>query len=376
MFFMPIGEAGVHQLAVVHFVHSPLAWLTRGTLHISCICVAARTRQVSILSCCQQRGLAMLLVNSPPTRWLKPLVATGLVAAMATLVFSAPASARPKPLDPNIPVSSTGAVATLGHPVPVTGESQHLGTGETLTGAAADAKPASGSGLGINSIVPPDQRWQPGSTTTFPHSAVVQITVNGSAHCSGWLYGADIVATAGHCVHTGGSGGSWYSGIEVWPGRNGGYAPYGSCGATSLYSVVGWATSGNEAYDYGAIKLNCSVGNSTGWFGYWWQSDSLAGYSTRICGYPGDKPNTQWCSDDQVRVSQSLQVFYWNDTVGGMSGSAVYQDRSGCGWCAMAIHAYGFPHNGWPHDSYNHGTRITEARFNNLWIWKYGSPPE
>ena len=63
------------------------------------------------------------------------------------------------------------------------------------------------------------------------------------------------------------------------------------------------------------------------------------------------------------------QVFYPNDTTGGMSGSPVYYDRPGCGTCSMAIHAYGFPHGGFPHNVYNHGTRITQAKFNNLQAW-------
>lgn len=301
--------------------------------------------------------------------------AAGLVATVTALAFAVPAeAAKPQPLNPETPVSSTGGVGVMAQSVPVTMERQKLGTGRQVIGADAVAPFAAGPGLGINSIIGPDQRYQPGNTAAYPNSAVVQITINGNAHCSGWLYGPDIVATAGHCVHSGGSGGSWYtSGMQIWPGRDGASAPYGACGAVTLHSVVGWTTSANEAYDYGAIKLNCTIGNSTGWFGYWWQSAGLSG-STRICGYPGDKPNTQWCSDDIVRVSQTEQVFYQNDTIGGMSGSAVYQSRADCGWCSMAVHAYGL-HGGSPHSTNNHGTRITQAKFNNLWTWKYGSPP-
>jgi glutamyl endopeptidase len=144
--------------------------------------------------------------------------------------------------------------------------------------------------------------------------------------------------------------------------------------------VVGWTVSGLEDYDYGAIKLDCAVGYATGWFGYWWQSASLAGTSTLINGYPGDKPfGQQWRGDDVARtvaVSQTNQIFYSNDTIGGMSGSAIYQWRpfwsSYCvGYCSMGIHAYGFPHGVFPHNFYNHGTRITQVRFNNLQAWRF-----
>jgi glutamyl endopeptidase len=66
----------------------------------------------------------------------------------------------------------------------------------------------------------------------------------------------------------GDTGGTWYSGLAVWPGRDGSSAPYGSCTVRTLYSVTGWTSSRGEQYDYGALKLNCTVGNTIGWFGY------------------------------------------------------------------------------------------------------------
>jgi glutamyl endopeptidase len=309
-------------------------------------------------------------------RRMRSVLAAGLASLVTTLAFVAPAdAAKPRPpLAPDTPVASSGQIGTINNAVPVTAERQHIGTGQTVKGAAATAPLAGGPGLGPESIVGPDNRYLVTATTTFPHSAVVQITRNGAAHCTGWLYGPDIVATAGHCVNAG-AGGAWYTGLAVWPGRNGASTPYGSCLPTTLYSVVGWTVNGDERYDYGAMKLNCTIGNSTGWFGYFWQAASLNGNPSRICGYPGDKPNEQWCSDDQIHVSETEQLFYHNDTIGGHSGSPVYLDLAGCGVCSMAIHAYGFPHGGWPHNSYNHGTRITQPKFNNLWTWKYGTPP-
>lgn len=301
------------------------------------------------------------------------MLAGSLLAASTMLIFVSPAGAAQRPrLDPETPVSSTGVVGALGtRTAPVTWEPHRRGTGRAPATATVRA-PAQGPGMGIDSIIGSDDRWPVNSTTAFPHSAVVQITRNGNAHCTGWLYGANVVATAGHCVHSGGSGGTWYtSGLQIWPGRAGTSAPYGSCGALSLHSVVGWTTNANEQYDYGVIKLDCSIGNSTGWFGYWWQSASVDDYVIRICGYPGDKPSTQWCGDGKVGVDTDEQVFYANDTINGMSGSPVHQYRANCGWCSMGIHAYGVHGGGsfW-HALYNHGTRITEAKFNNLWNWK------
>ncbi|MGH1483780.1 MAG: trypsin-like serine peptidase [Geminicoccales bacterium] len=227
--------------------------------------------------------------------------------------------------------------------------------------------------VGIESIIPPDQRVRVHTTTVYPYRAIALITFTGG-RCTGWLYGKDVVATAGHCIHSGGSGGSWKTNVRVYPGRNGPSSPYGSCSAKSLHSVIGWTRDRNERYDYGAIKLNCNIGNTTGWFGLWWQGASLNGTSTEISGYPGDKPLENWRSFDRVRVSEANQIFYFNDTLGGMSGSPVFTNRpSGSPWCVghcvMGVHAYGL-HGSPPHSNHNHGTRFTKAKFDNLIAWR------
>jgi glutamyl endopeptidase len=219
------------------------------------------------------------------------------------------------------------------------------------------------------SIIGADSRVRVTPTTGFPARATVLITFS-AGRCTGWLIGPNTVATAGHCVHPGG-GGSFYpvSSYRIYSGRNGTSSPYGSCTARKLFSVTGWTAQGKDDFDYGAIKLNCNIGNTTGWYGYFWQSGSLNGLPTIINGYPGDKPLTQWKSTDQVRVTQTRRVFYKNDTVGGMSGAPVYYNRSGCGTCSMAVHAYG-TYGSPPFSNNNHGTRITQAVFNNLTAWR------
>ncbi|GIJ43133.1 extracellular metalloprotease [Virgisporangium aliadipatigenens] len=310
-------------------------------------------------------------------------LATGFAAALAAVLAAAgPVSAAPAPapaLAADTPVSSDGAKVSPSPALGLTaarGESGRVGTGPGLTLNSTAPSGSSTTALGTESIIGTDDRIRITPATSFPASAVVQITRNGNAHCTGWLYGPDIVATAGHCVNEG-AGGAWYTGLVVWPGRDGSSTPYGSCTVRQSWSVNGWIVDGNEEYDYGALKLNCTVGNSTGWFGYWWQSASLNGYSTLINGYPGDKPfGQQWRGDYVSRTvvaTTGNQVFYTNDTIGGMSGSAVYQYRASgssfcSGYCSMAIHGYGV-HGSSPHTN-NHAARITEARFNNLQAWK------
>jgi glutamyl endopeptidase len=209
-------------------------------------------------------------------------------------------------------------------------------------------------------------------TADYPSRAVALVTFS-AGFCSGWLIGPDTVATAGHCVYEPGVG--WYTGHTIYPGYDGSSAPHGSCGVSWLATVNGWANSADETYDYGVIKLNCDVGYAVGWFGFMKKTDTMNNYPTTITGYPGDKPNyQQWQSHDKVRVTEAKQLYYFNDTYGGMSGSPVWFDENKpttgtYGPYGIAIHAYGM-HGRSPHSKHNHGTRIDASVYKNLLAWK------
>ncbi|MGH8477840.1 MAG: trypsin-like serine peptidase [Methylococcales bacterium] len=204
----------------------------------------------------------------------------------------------------------------------------------------------------------------------YPERAIGLLIFNqgdSSFICTGWLINANTVATAGHCVHQG-NGGSFSSNVVFYPGRDAASSPFGSCSARTLFTVNGWATDGNEQFDYGAVKLNCNVGNTTGWFGFFSQTASLVGLPVQVSGYPGDKPfGTQWSGSGDVQISEARKTRYMIDTAGGQSGGPVFEtDRVGdfCGGpCANTIHTYGLS------NGRNSGTRIDEAVFNNLIAW-------
>lgn len=227
--------------------------------------------------------------------------------------------------------------------------------------------------IGKETVIGTDDRVRVNPTTGRPARYNVYISFvqnGGSFRCSGSLIGPNTVATAGHCVHTGGPGGSWSTNVVVYPGRNGTSFPYGSCTARTLYSVTGWTNSSSDNYDYGAIKLNCNVGNTTGWYGFFWTSSSLRGLPTNIWSYPGDLAGQyQWKDLRSVTVSQTTRTFYKNDTFGGSSGAGVWYSRTGCGRCLFAIHAYG-TYGSYPYSTNNHGTRIRQAVYNNLLNWR------
>jgi len=309
------------------------------------------------------------------------LAAVGAATGLALMSVSAtPASAKPS-VDPSQAVASDGSVvkalratSAVGGTSSFSGTAPQGGVTKSIGAKAADTGPALHAGNAQEVVIGTDQRFRINPTTSFPARATVLITFDGG-RCSGWLYDDDTVATAGHCVHTGGSGGSWRTGFTIYPGYNGSSgAPYGSCGWVRAYSVAGWTQSGNEEYDYGAIKLNCSIGNTVGWYGYWWQSASLNGLSTTIYGYPGDKPYEQWGSSGSVADSATRKIYYKNDTAPGDSGAPVWQTRgsgaSYCqGSCVMGVHAYG-PHGSGSSASNNSATRLTEAAFNNYQTWR------
>jgi glutamyl endopeptidase len=284
--------------------------------------------------------------------------------------------------DPNTPVADGGRVTSPRELRSLRGLSGYVGDGVSgghgafhKTTGAVDPTVTS-NGTAPLSIIGDDGRVRVAATTTYPARAVVLLTVPVGSQgeiknlCTGWLYGPDVVATAGHCLHPTPSG-SWVprQNIRIWPGRNGSRAPYGSCGARRLYSVVGWTQYGDIRYDYGAIKLDCKIGRTVGWFGFWWQRASLTGQATTIAGYPHDKPfATMWTHSDHVRVTEARRIYYQNDTDDGQSGSAVYRNRPAGSWwcvgpCSMGIHT----RSG---STYNSGVRIVEPVFNNLISWR------
>lgn len=292
---------------------------------------------------------------------------TWVIGAMAGLVAAGAAQAG----GGHTAVSSDGTA--LSAPLAVRADANPFrGTGfvPDLPLSQRTAAPVTGArdpllGYGL-SVIGPDGRVRVTNTTSYPYRAIVQIVrVSGGSTwgCTGWLIGKDTVATAGHCVAPG-SGGTFYpaSSITVYPGKNGTSTPYGSCKPRRLYSVTGWTQSGSEHHDYGAIKLNCTIGDRVGWFGYFKTASSLTGRAARVTGYPCDKTfGTMWTMGGSITASNTTKVFYKMDTYGCQSGSPVYETRSS-GPFGMGIHAYG--------GTSNSGTRINSTVFTNLSNWK------
>ncbi|HSK25375.1 MAG TPA: trypsin-like serine protease [Jiangellales bacterium] len=221
-------------------------------------------------------------------------------------------------------------------------------------------------------IIGTDDRVQIQNTSAHPwrmNASLLITAADGSTWIgTGWFISPRTLITAGHCVFIKNSGvpgrDGWVRSIKVMPGRNGATLPYGSSTSTTFRSVTGWTANGDHNYDYGAIILPTPLGNTVGWYGFGVYSDGqLTGSTVNISGYPGDKPaGTQWYHSNRVSAVNPTKVYYTVDTMGGQSGSAVYQIRDGARM-AVAVHAYGGA-------TANHGTRINTQVFGNLQQWK------
>jgi glutamyl endopeptidase len=218
----------------------------------------------------------------------------------------------------------------------------------------------------------PDDRVKITDTSIYPwraHASLLITAADGSSWIgTGWFIGPHTLMTAGHVVYIKNSGvagrDGWVRSIDVMPGRNGGSLPYGKVTSKNFRSVTGWANSGDENFDYGAIIIPTNLGNTTGWFGFGVYPDpDLLASVGNISGYPGDKPaGTQWYDAHRIANVNSRKVYYDIDTFGGQSGSAVYRIISGARF-GIAIHAYGGA-------TTNSGTRIVTPVFNNMVAWK------
>jgi glutamyl endopeptidase len=272
-------------------------------------------------------------------------------------------------------MSSTRGVVTLALDLDAVG-GQPFEPGDPHAAATALGEPSpveagESQPLGVESLIGVDDRISlRDRTDMWPNSAIGRIDFrrHGVPYwCTGTLIDADTVLTAGHCVHEGGTAvdRGWSTRVRFTPGAEGGIAPFGSCPARELLTLVPWYETGSEYQDLGLIQLRCSIGDTVGWYGYRSITD-LAGVPVHVRGYAGYPVwSSLWTMRDQVRVAQRQMAFYQADTYGGQDGSPVFNFRpcnGVAGPCILAVHAYGTHRDGRAHARNNHGPRLDAAR--------------
>jgi V8-like Glu-specific endopeptidase len=155
--------------------------------------------------------------------------------------------------------------------------------------------------------------------------------------CSASVIQHRIVATAGHCVHSGTAAGFHNNWVFV-PAFRDGTAPLLAWNWRAAIVTGTWASGGGgvpNAADYAMIEFGdqrvggrtFALGDVTGWLG--WQTLSLAANHTSKLGYPCNLDSCQKMQDvtsNAFRRTAPNNVEYGSDATGGSSGGPWVQN--------------------------------------------------
>ncbi|MBC7456514.1 MAG: trypsin-like serine protease [Massilia sp.] len=175
---------------------------------------------------------------------------------------------------------------------------------------------------------------------TFPYRAAGKLffSINGAPYiCSASVIARRIVATAGHCVHSGTASG-FYSNFVFIPAFLDGTAPFGSWAPRLVGVTTTWSSGGGgvpNAADYAMMEMNDQtisgtvrrIGDLTDSLG--WQTLSLASNHTSKLGYPANLDNArkmQNVMSDNFQAFAPNTVAYGSDAGGGSSGGPWVQN--------------------------------------------------
>jgi V8-like Glu-specific endopeptidase len=198
--------------------------------------------------------------------------------------------------------------------------------------------------------------------TTYPYDTVVYITdtIGGlNYQGSGVLIAPNVVLTAAHVVWQTGIGRA--SNIEVSPGFDQGYAPFGTVAGTYIqYEQVNDSgdliTAQQSQFDYAVIKLAQSF--DLGTMGL--RSDYAAGYAT-VTGYPASAAGAQVTQPEYIDQLYPYTVYAGTALGPGSSGGPVWIDG------AEGPQVVGLVSSG--DGSSGTFTQITNAAFNTIEGW-------
>ncbi len=225
--------------------------------------------------------------------------------------------------------------------------------------------------LHSSTIFPPDDRQRITNTDEYPWSSICKLYITADDDTKWVGSGAIIdefhILTCGHNVYLHDNGG-WASRVEVVPGMDGNYEPFGSAMVTNMRSYTGWTQDEMEEHDWAVLTIDTNMGDYTGWLGRQWESPSHSIYTGMLhtAGYPGDLDNGErmYNTSDYGDSADEYNHWYWLDAAPGQSGSPVWT-YDGTNRYIVSIHAYSYEDEAYP----NFGTRLNKDKFDQISLW-------
>jgi V8-like Glu-specific endopeptidase len=224
----------------------------------------------------------------------------------------------------------------------------------------------------------------------YPYTTVGKLyfSIGGSPYvCSASVIQRRVVATAGHCVHSGTAAG-FHSNWVFVPAFRDGVAPLKQWNWQYVTTTSTWASGGGgvpNAADYAMIEFAdqpmttggplVKLGNVTGWLG--WQTLGLAANHTSKLGYPCNLDSCQKMQNvtsTNFRATSPNNVEYGSDARGGSSGGPWVQNFAtmsvggGTGSSTgqnrvVAVTSYGYTSE----DPKVQGASILDSRWTQMW---------
>ncbi len=219
-------------------------------------------------------------------------------------------------------------------------------------------------------VIGGDDRTYIPNTESFPWNTICKlyITAPDASHWlgTGFIVDGFHVLTAGHCAYIHGHGG-WATEIEVVPGKDGSWDPFGHAYMTYMRSYTGWTSSQMPEHDWAMLTLDRNVGSYTGWMGRMTaaSSDTLYTDGVNSAGYPADLDGGEnmYFDFDYGDGATEYNHYYFIDTAGGQSGMPIWKYTGGNRY-VLTIHAYGRGGT-----LSNYGTRFNTDKYNRIFDW-------
>jgi len=218
---------------------------------------------------------------------------------------------------------------------------------------------------------PPDDRQKVTSTSSYPWRTICKLFITAQDNTqfigSGFIVDEFHILTCGHCIYIHENGG-WVSEVEVIPGMDGSFTPYGVAYATDYRTYTGWTESEMVEHDWALVTLDRNIGSYTGWMGRMTEGSSSSIYTgiLNIAGYPVDLDNgySMYFDSDDGEAADEYNHWFWMDTAPGQSGSPVWI-YDGDNRYVISINTYEYENGAYA----NMGTRINNEKYNRLNTW-------